>query len=76
VRAKDYHSTLLLEVLDGGQSFYDSLFGGDDTVLYGYVEVATNQALLTGNVDVFNILLVVSHGFVPPFTNNFFHLIL
>ena len=76
VRAQDHHSALLLEVLDGRQSLYDSLLRGDHAVLNGYVEVATNQTLLAGNVDVFNILLVVSHGCIPPFTNKFFHLIL
>jgi hypothetical protein len=62
VGAKDHHSALVAQVLDGRQSLNDTLIAGDHAVLQGHVEVATDKNLLTGNGNVFNGLLVVSHG--------------
>ena len=68
VRCEYYLRTLCHEVLDCGECFYDSLVGGDNTVLRGYVEVAANKNL-SARIDnnVFNGLLVVGHFSIPPF---------
>ena len=52
------------QVLDGGECADDSLVGGDDAVLHGNVEVATDKYLLScGDYNVFNRFLIVGHGF-------------
>ena len=61
VRAKDNLCTLVHQILDGGESFDNSLVGSDLTVLERYVEVATNENSLAGNLYILNVLLVVGH---------------
>jgi hypothetical protein len=61
VRAKNYLASLLKKVLDRRKSLYDSLIGGDNTVLQGYVKIATDKDSLAGYVDILNGFLVVSH---------------
>jgi hypothetical protein len=62
VRAKNYLATLLKKIFDSGECFYDSLIGGDNTVLARYVEVATYENLCASvDYNVFNRLLVVGH---------------
>jgi hypothetical protein len=61
---QDHLCTLAHQVLDGGKRAYDSLVGGDDTILHRYVEIATNEYLLScGNDNVLNGFLVVGHSF-------------
>jgi hypothetical protein len=67
VRAKNYLAALLEKVLDRRKCLYDSLVGGDNTVLKGYVKVATDKNSLAGYVDILNGSLVVSHFLYPPF---------
>ncbi len=52
VRAKNKTSTVVEQVLDGGQSGNDTSIVGDYAVLHGDVKVHTHKDFLTGNVEV------------------------
>ncbi len=52
---------MLDEVLDCGNSFGDSLVGGDDSVFHRDVEVAADENFLAGYFNVFDGFLVVVH---------------
>jgi hypothetical protein len=63
VGAKDNLATVCNQLLDGGQGRIDAVFIGDHTVFKGNVKIATDQNVLTLNVNVVYGLFVVSHGF-------------
>jgi hypothetical protein len=65
MRTKNNLSSLVEKILNGGKCAYDSLVGGDNSILKRYVEVAANENSLAGNVNVFDRFFVVHHGFIP-----------
>ena len=70
VGAGDNGSTVVQQVLDGGQGGHDAVFIGDDTVLQRHVEIATHQYALAGHVQVFYSLFAqVTHN-KTSFQNN------
>ena len=62
VRAQDYSSVVIQQVVNGLQRSTDALVVGDVAVLVlRYVKIAAGNYLLAGYVDILNALLVIPH---------------
>ena len=67
VRAQDYSSVVIQQVVNGLQRSTDALVVGDVAVLVlRYVKIAAGNYLLAGYVDILNALLVILHKYPSP----------